>query len=270
MHKRLILPTNNENKILYISETSIDGTFKATQHSHQNLELIFFTDGEGEVITPNKKYKVSKNDLMIINSSIKHYESSSTKLKFYAIGINNLYYKYANTLDNIFHYNLDKTKATKIHYLYDLIYLEVLEKKDNYINLINSLVELLNTIICRDLDIVFENKKISENTSLIESCKQYIDNYYYENININSLAKSFSVSVSYLCHKFKKETNYTLIEYKIKNQIDEAKNLLLISDMSISEISDSVGFTSSSYFNKIFKKYTNVTPKMYRKNRTKS
>ena len=57
----------------------------------------------------------------------------------------------------------------------------------------------------------------------------------------------------------------SIIEYKINKQIEEAKNLLINTDMRVNDISLLVGFTNSSYFSKYFKKLTNLTPLEFKK-----
>ena len=63
---------------------------------------------------------------------------------------------------------------------------------------------------------------------------------------------------------------WVLYTYKLFCQIEEAKNLLTITDMSITEISALIGFNNTSYFTKKFKVITNLTPKEFRKINKKS
>ena len=79
------------------------------------------------------------------------------------------------------------------------------------------------------------------------------------------LSKRLNISKYHLCHLFKKETGISIIEYKINKQIEEAKNLLLNTDMRVNDISLLVGFTNSAYFSKYFKKLTNLTPLEFKK-----
>ena len=56
----------------------------------------------------------------------------------------------------------------------------------------------------------------------------------------------------------------TLSEYILKFKINESKNLLKYTNKPIPVISTYLGFSSQSHFNKVFKKYLNVTPLKYR------
>ena len=85
MHNRLTLNTTNNN-LLYISLTEIEETFRSNLHSHPNLEILLFIDGNGYIQTNNKVIPVKKNDIVIINENCIHVELNKG-LKFYAIGI---------------------------------------------------------------------------------------------------------------------------------------------------------------------------------------
>ena len=88
-------------------------------------------------------------------------------------------------------------------------------------------------------------------------------------MKLNDLASRLSVSKSSLIHRFKKETGYTIIEYKINCQIEEAKNLLKITNLTITSIASEVGFNDTSHFTKVFKNKLGMTPKEYRLLKTK-
>ena len=87
MHNRFPLFSDQSN-LLYISETIIDKEFYSSMHSHPNLEVLFFIDGEGFVRSSEEKLKVSKHDIVIINANTMHYEDTNNLVHFYAIGIN--------------------------------------------------------------------------------------------------------------------------------------------------------------------------------------
>ena len=68
----------------------------------------------------------------------------------------------------------------------------------------------------------------------------------------------------YMAHEFKKYMGISPINYLIERRIKECKSLLRTTSLSIAEISETVGFSSQSYFSQMFKKNTNMTPKQFR------
>lgn len=106
-------------------------------------------------------------------------------------------------------------------------------------------------------------------SSHVERCKDYVRKHYREKIYLEDIADSLDLSPSYLSKLFKKETGECLQDFINEERVFRAANLLIYSDLSLSEIAEYVRFPNQSYFGKIFKKCKGMTPKEYRdKNRS--
>ncbi|MGL6197333.1 MAG: response regulator transcription factor [Lachnospiraceae bacterium] len=108
-----------------------------------------------------------------------------------------------------------------------------------------------------------ENKKVSKN-ALAAHCCQYIKEHIHERIYLQDIADTFGVSPNYLSQLFKKNMEIGISEYITNQKIDESKRMLRATNLKIYEISDQLGFESSFYFSKVFKKITGTSPKDYR------
>lgn len=120
-----------------------------------------------------------------------------------------------------------------------------------------------------DLFSILENKsseKYSKDT--LEIIKYIINHYGKPDLDLDSISKGVAMSIARTESKFKLETGLTLIDYLNKYRIQKAMELLKSGDVKIYEISERVGFTSSQYFSRVFKKYTSLTPIEYRKRLT--
>ena len=133
------------------------------------------------------------------------------------------------------------------------------------LNKINSVNGLLEDILVDFTERVAKANR-SHYTKTILLCQEYIFNHLYEDLTLESLAEQFHISPSYLSNKFKDETGETLKYFIQRNKIEEAKNLLVYSDLNISEIYSVLNFYDQSYFIKVFKKFTGCTPKQYKNN----
>lgn len=103
------------------------------------------------------------------------------------------------------------------------------------------------------------NPNIAEDKSpLAINVMNYIVRNYNKNVTLAMLAEEFNFHQGHLIRCLKKEFWVTPIEALIRVRIDNSKHLLLYSDMSSSEIA--VGFSSTSYFNRVFKIHTGFTP----------
>lgn len=116
-----------------------------------------------------------------------------------------------------------------------------------------------------DLVINFSMDKYSK---LIKDIVNYIGNHISEELNVTNLSELFHVNKSHLARKFKKETGYTISEYVNLQKIEAAKLILQGKEISISEIAEKLGYNSSSYFSKTFKKMTGQSPLTFAKDKS--
>ncbi len=98
----------------------------------------------------------------------------------------------------------------------------------------------------------------------VTACKDYIYKHIYENISHNDIALQVELSPKYLSVLFKKEVGISVSDYIQQTKIGEAKKLLAYSKTPISEICTLLNFNDQSYFTKVFKKVTGVTPMYFR------
>jgi AraC-like DNA-binding protein len=93
----------------------------------------------------------------------------------------------------------------------------------------------------------------------------YIQEHYQSKITIDELAEQLNMSRHYFCKFFKKATGMTPIDYINSYKIDRAAVLLKTADISIMEAGMEAGFDNFSYFIRTFKKFKNLTPSDYRR-----
>lgn len=113
-----------------------------------------------------------------------------------------------------------------------------------------------------------QNTELKREDSPVELVKGYLEKHYSEPVNRSEIEGLVHLNSDYLNRIFKEETGFTLMEYIQYYRISMAKSLLLNSKASINEISLNVGYDSSAYFCKLFKKWTDVTPAEYRSKMT--
>lgn len=114
---------------------------------------------------------------------------------------------------------------------------------------------------------ILEEIRTIVNTPIVDAAKRYIEcNYNDESINLSVLASKFNVSTTYITRLLKQETGLTFVEYLTQIRIKNAIMLMQNSEMSLLDISGSVGFKSQHYFSTVFKKVFGVAPTEYRQN----
>lgn len=138
--------------------------------------------------------------------------------------------------------------------------LEVIETKMNDAQFVQCADELVEFF----LTIVIERKPPSFGHQTVNKVILYINAEIESNLNVELIAKYFNISTSHLSRIFREHTGVTLVEYLNIRKVEECQYFLRQTNKGISEISNSFHFCNQSYFTRIFKKYTSVTPKQFR------
>ena len=106
---------------------------------------------------------------------------------------------------------------------------------------------------------------IAGNSTLVEKVCEYVSNNFSNPmLSVAEIGEYFNKAPSYVSKIFKQERNMGLLEYINKFRIEQAKKLIVNRNESIESIAELVGYTSSKTFTRVFKKYTGVTPSMYK------
>lgn len=134
---------------------------------------------------------------------------------------------------------------------------------------------------CRDMDSLLQiniNQKLildycervglvlhpQTNHPKINDAMHYVRENYQKRLTVEEIAKEVGLSKEYLSTKFHQVTGTTLPVYINQQKITEAKQLLHFTDMTLTEITQYLSFSSQSYFQTVFKKITGDTPMEYR------
>lgn len=268
---------NIDFELLYISKSKYGEDWHSTSHFHPFTEIFFITHGNGIIEIDSIDVAVKEGDLIIINPNCPHTEKSSynrmDQLEYIVFAINNLALanKSLPTLNgddsNPTYYkimNLNNNKSVILYYLNTLVH-EVEEKQANYELACKSILTLFIIYISRNTE---STLLIADNPEKLNiecvKIKNYIDSHYSENITLDILSNLSYVNKFHLVHLFTKQMGISPINYLINKRIEESKNLLTTTNYSIRDISTIVGFSNSSYFSQMFKKFTGDSPRTYK------
>ena len=103
-------------------------------------------------------------------------------------------------------------------------------------------------------------KKMSQLKPAIE----YMQYHYDQPLTLADIAKAAHLSVSRLAHLFRDQMGITLIDYLTNIRINHAKRMLLTTESNCTRICYEVGYNNQSYFTRVFKQITNMTPREFR------
>lgn len=103
-----------------------------------------------------------------------------------------------------------------------------------------------------------------KHSNVVYRVMDYIKENCAKKISLDDIAKHVYLSRSYLSSIFKEETGENISAYITRARVEKSKILLLEGAMSLVDIASACGFEDQSYFTKVFKKLTGVSPKKYR------
>ena len=242
---------NNQARLLYVSSSKYEGDWHSQLHSHHFTELFYVTKGCGGFKIGADEFNVQENDFVIINPNTMHTEVSRDRNPLEYIGCN--YANYKNEI--LFYLNLMVKESQAKNELYDDMCQQLMQ------------VLLINILRLNRINVsLTQGKTIRKEIFMI---KNYIDRNYHKEITLDTLAEKTHMNKFYLAHEFKNDVGVSPISYLLQRRIYESKYLLRDTDLSISQISTILGFSSLSYFAQAFKKSTNFSPLQYRKNHQK-
>ncbi|MBO4216389.1 MAG: AraC family transcriptional regulator [Clostridia bacterium] len=104
----------------------------------------------------------------------------------------------------------------------------------------------------------------AKHASLLSHATAFIKSNYMHKITLADVAGYVYISPSYLSKLFREELNVTFSSYLNTVRTEKSKILLMSDKLSIIEVAELVGFVDQSYFNKVFKRLTGMTPKRFR------
>lgn len=128
---------------------------------------------------------------------------------------------------------------------------------------IEAMCFALNDAVNRLMDSVFRYADM-RHAHAIHLCMQYIETHYYEKVTLEQLAERVFLSPAYLSRVFKEETGTAFNDHLNAVRIAKARQLLLHEDLRVTDVASAVGFDDQSYFTKVFRRFTGMTPLRYR------
>lgn len=99
---------------------------------------------------------------------------------------------------------------------------------------------------------------------IVHQVAKWIDEHYFEEISLSSLADRYYVDNTYLSKVFRQEMGENLIIYITKKRIEKAKEYMHQSEINLTEIAFMVGYDDYTYFSRVFRKNVGVSPRDYR------
>ena len=253
-------------KLLNAASAKYGGDWHSVPHTHNHLELFYIVGGKGQFLIQDQLYPVNANNLVIINPSVTHTEVSlnAQPLEYIVLGIEGVELAAAEQSSDQFSI-LDHFESVEISGCLRNILREMEQKNTGYEDICQAYMEILIIRLMRSIALAVPTapQMVSGNRQCA-AVKRYIDLHFKEPLTLEQLAEEAHMNKYYLSHAFKREYGVSPINYMITRRIEESKYLLAETDLSMSQISQLLGFSSLSYFSQVFRRSQNISPMEYR------
>lgn len=227
--------------------------------------IHYVHEGEGVFKSHNKTYKLNKGDaFLIFPNEITYYEADlENPWKYSWIGFNGEKSTYFFKELNI---------DTKVNPILNFDFPPLCFQEIRELDMLDKTIEikLLGLLYLMFFQLIKENernfKKSNTNNKdyYAEKILNYLNKNYSNKITVKEICTYIGLNRTTLNSLFKEKYKKTIKNYLLEIRIKKASYYLINSELSISEISYSVGYDDVFQFSKIFKKYTGYSPRNYR------
>lgn len=242
------------------------------EHRHADVEIYYCMEGELNVIINKREHFVKKGDIAIVLPMQSHsiVRGGKNKVLVSVFGV--------ALLKKFFSRFTQKEFESSVYSLTDIgedkILKNILEQTSNLTQssgdvdellIISNLYRLCAFILDK---LCAERQEKIQDFTLVQGVEKALDLVYYnyfEPITVEDGALATGYGKSNFCKIFKKVTGYTFHDFLNKRRVEVALGLLSESNMTVTEISQEVGFTEAKTFCRVFRQIMGVTPLKYKK-----
>lgn len=239
-------------------------------YGRADFQLIYIAKGKGTFIINGKENMVNEGSLVV------YFPGESQYYTYYGSDAPVIYWIHFsgfNALNYLKHIRIEHSgiyyfgMKNELIIIFNKIIKELQIKQLNYFEMCNLYTKEVITLISRNLT-EFKETTYKKN-KLITYALEYFNDNFNTAINIKEYADNCNISCCWFIRSFKEYIGTTPIQYITNIRINKAKSLLSSSSLSVSEISDLIGYENPLYFSRIFKKNVGVSPLAYRHNESK-
>jgi AraC-like DNA-binding protein len=251
--------------------------FEFKWHYHPEYELTFIVKGNGMRLVGDSYLPFQAGDLVLLGSGIPHtWESNiQSHKKVAAIVIQFSEDFISNFMNSEDFYKIKKLLQASVRGLFfpkplamDIEHQMLTIVNEKGVKQITALLNVLNDLVYENYEslasVFYTPKNSRENETRINTVFNYIKQNAASTILLEQAAASVHLTTGAFCKFFKRVTGKTFSDYVNEIRIGNACNLISHTDKTLAQIAIESGFENQTYFNRVFLKKKNCTPKQFR------
>lgn len=247
-----------------------DSNYRVKDHGSRPPLFFFIISGSLEIDYEGRHHRAKANDVVLINCFHPQVYYCTDSCEF-------LFFHYDGNLSRVLTDELVRNNggpvfslpnAGSIYHLINEPIMQLCYKDQMSEAMLSSLVY---TALCmiQDHPVVAEGKNV-DHDSAISGVIRYINDNIQNKFTLQELADLAGFSPYYFSRLFKKETGHSPLDFIAISKINYAKLMLRTTTLSVAEIADFLGYSSSASFINAFRTRCGLSPKRYRKNATEN
>jgi AraC-like DNA-binding protein len=259
---------------------------RLTPSNHDYFEITYIYEGKGVLHVEDKAFPLEKGDVFIAGDTEFHLLEASAESPMKVICLyflpSFIYSPGGNPIDERYlrpfysrsaelkcNIPSNSPRSREIFRGIERLHAELAQRQEGYeLAVKNSLCEMLLIINRYFRHAAVWKEAYAKRLRGLKRLKAplaFIEANFARDISLNEVARIACMSPAHFCRFFKKVTGKTLTEYILRIRIDKAKEMLLRNNLSVSQIGFEVGFENPSYFHRIFRRFTRLTPREFLK-----
>ena len=268
--------------------TSAPAPFAVSERSLLDYELIWVISGRCKLLIGGREYICKKDEAVLIPPDRPHAVSSIENIRFVGLSVH-FDLSYSPRSEKRFVSYKNKTEMTDEERAliqkdalkkYALPYVFTPIDGTLFQNLVFDVIDLyrstpygyvlkakakMTEILSLILEQFVPHSAVSSKTaSAVRSVKNYVDNNFHKILTLDDLASQFFINKFTLLRNFKKIYKTNVMTYYKEKRLEYAKNMLVSTRLTVSEIADCLSFGDVYTFSRLFKTQTTVAPSIYR------
>jgi len=230
---------------------------------HENLEVLYFLDGEGCVIYDGTQHPVHKGDIVVVNSYSLHQVVPNGILPHFCLIIDTAFCQFngINPNELLFERVIrsDHQASKRLHRVMDAY-----ASQDNGFRNASIKCAVLDLLLflCQHYSTPTPADQLTRDPALeyVRRAMGYMKANLSRKLTVDEIADSVGLSKFHFLREFKRITGHTLIDYLNTIRCDYARSLLESGQYRVNETAFLCGFTNNSYFSNVFHRYTGLLP----------
>ncbi len=270
----------NENKkhgtinfpVAYYRIESTGALYTMPLHWHKEWELLYVREGEMRFMINSREYVAKEGDVLLLHGGALHSATAENccveclNFDLHELVLNVLSVRepfrlfYRSTYTPFFHFSTGYEEIREI--VEELFSAFCPERSENYrrLSTLGNISRLFALILERGYYTEGRAESASERINALKPVLEYIEAHFSEEIKLSLLAEMVGMNTNYFCRFFQSLTQQTPMSYVNGYRIEQAANMLLATNLSVTEVAFRCGFNDAGYFIKAFKRIKGCTP----------